>query len=351
MATTTGSYDISALLAARFQSVAAYGLSTVQEILAADIATHNAIVADMLGELCEVTTDRQRIYGTSVAGEMVEVDEFGRAPAQKDSPGSTVAFPLKKFSFALGWTGDYFQEATPADLAIKTQAAEKAHLRAIQLAIRRAIFNDDNYTARDYMVDNVDLAVKRFVNADSAAIPDGPNGETFDGAAHTHYNANATLTAAALTANVEDVIEHGHGGQVRIAIARAEEAAVRALTGFTAYLDPRSVAPLMRLDQALDITRMDNRAIGLYGAAEVWVKPWALNTYPFCWDAGASQKPLCFRQKTATSLQGLRIAASLDTYPLYAQYMEAYFGVGVWSRTNGAILYDAGGAWADPTIT
>jgi hypothetical protein len=31
--------------------------------------------------------------------------------------------------------------------------------------------------------------------------------------------------------------------------------------------------------------------------------------------------------------------------------MEAEFGVGVWTRTNGAMLYFGGTSYTDPTIT
>ena len=54
--------------------------------------------------------------------------------------------------------------------------------------------------------------------------------------------------------------------------------------------------------------------------------------YTFTWDAG-SPPPLAFRQRSNTALQGLRIAATNSAYPLYAQFMEAEFGVGVWART------------------
>ena len=37
----------------------------------------------------------------------------------------------------------------------------------------------------------------------------------------------------------------------------------------------------------------------------------------------APQKPVAFRQRTQTSVQGLRIAAELDTFPLHARYLEA----------------------------
>jgi len=237
-------------------------------------------------------------------------------------------------------------------MAIRVQAGQKAHLKAIQREIKKSVFLSANYTHRDHLIDNVDLAIKRFVNADSAAIPDGPNGELFDGATHTHYDANATLTAAVVTALIADVVEHGHGGQVRLAISRTDETAFRALTGFVAYVDPRLIVRVTDTPGAtLDITRLDNRAIGIFGAAEVHVKPWAIANYIFCWDDGSAQKPLAFRQRAQETLQGLRIAAQLDTHPLHAQYLEAEYGLGIWSRTNGGILYFANATYADPSIS
>lgn len=352
MTTQTGTLTISDLLAARFQSVADFGLDTIQRILAADIAAHNAAVQDMVGDLCELTTDRQRIYGTSVGGEMVEVDEFGRSPTQKAAPGSTVAFPLNLHQYAIGWTRKWFQTHTPAEMAIATQAAQKAHLKAIQKSIKKAVFLSANYTFRDYLVDNVDLAVKRLVNADGAGIPEGPNGELFDGSTHTHYDAINGLTAVALTSIIDDVVEHGFGGRVRVVISRTDETTVRGLTGFTPYVDPRIIYRATDTPgQTLDITRLDNRAIGIFGAAEVWVKSWGIANYAFAYDAGSPMKPLCYRQRSATTMTGLRIAAELDTFPLLAQYMEAEFGIGVWTRTNGAVLYFGAGVWADPTIS
>lgn len=353
MSTATGTNDINTLLAARIQSVADFGMDTVQQVLEDDVAAHNMIVNDMVGDLCELTTDRQRIYGTSASGEMVEVDEYGKAPTQLATPGSTVGFPLKLFQFNVGWTAKWMQAKTPADAATLVLAAQKAHLRKIQVEIKRAAYLSANYTHRDHLIDNVDLFVKRFVNADGAAIPDGPNGETFDGSTHSHYNYAASLNATDLTTAINDVIEHGFGSAVRVAINKTDETAVRALTGFVAYPDPRIIYRNSDTPgQTLDISRLDNRAIGIFAGAEVWVKSWAIASYPFVWDAGSPNKPFAFRQRAATALQGLRIAAINPDYPLYAQFMEAEFGVGVWTRTNGVVYYTgSGSAYTDPTIT
>src|SRR5919109_1324217 len=210
MATNTGTYDISSLLRVTFQTAEEFGLDKVNDALERDRAAWNALVVEMLSDMAELTTDRQRAYGTSVAGEMLEVDEYGLAPTQKAKPGVTVGFPLRLFQYNIGWTAKYLQVATPADLATQQLAAEKAHWREIQRQIKKAIYGSSNYTMRDHLIDNVELAVKRFVNGDGAGIPDGPNGETFDGAAHTHYDAFNGWSASELTEAINSVIEHGH---------------------------------------------------------------------------------------------------------------------------------------------
>ncbi len=356
MTTVTGTFDITSLLANRFQSVAEYGLDTIERVLQADIAAHNAIVTEMVSEMCEITTDRQRIYGSSAGGEMIEVDEYGRAPTQKAVTGGTCAFPLKLFQWPVGWTEKWMQTKTPADMATMVLAAEKAHWRQVQRQIKMAIYNSTNLTFLDHLVDNVSLTVRRFLNADSTAIPDGPNGEVFVPASHTHYEGEASLTAAFATECIRDLVEHGHGGSVKMAISTTDEAAFRLLTGFVAYVDPRLLVPSAVMTSGtpavrLDISRLDNRAIGIFGAAEVWVKPWAIANYLFAWDAEGNQKPLCLRQRAATSLQGLRIASTLNSYPLFAQFLEAEFGVGVWTRTNGSVLYFANATYSDPVIS
>lgn len=353
MASRTGHMTISDLLAARFasESIAGFGEDTIAEILQNDIAAHNQIMEEMISGLCDVSTDRQRRAGSSVTGEMVEVDEHGRAPTQRDLPGSTVGFPLKLFQFPVGWTRKWLETASVQDMAIKADTAEKVDKVRVVTEIKKAIYLSSNYTHRDHLVDNVDLSVKRFVNADGDPIPDGPNGETFDGSSHTHFDANAGLTNAVLLALVDDVVEHGHGGMVKLVIARANESAVRGLADFTPYQDPRVTlnANANEAMARLDITRLDNRAIGIFGAAEVWVKPWAITGYAFCYSEDGP-KPLVFRQRSQESLQGLRMAAEFENHPLHIDFFEREFGVGVWTRTNGAVLDFVNGSYTDPSI-
>lgn len=355
MTTNTGTYDIDSLINSGLKTSAVdFGLDRLAEILTKDLAAWNATVLDMVADMCDVTTDRERASGASSGGDMQQVDEYGLASTQRIVPGGNVAFPLYLFQYNLGWTAKYLEIAPASALASQQLAAQKAHWREVVRQIKKAIYPSANFSVRDNLIDKVLLPVKRFVNADGDPIPDGPNGETFDGATHTHYNANNGWDATALTAAINSVIEHGHGGNVKVAINKADETAVRGLTGFVAYVDPRLAVPVYSATgiptQRLDISRLDNRAIGIFGGAEVWVKSWILDNYPVIWDADAAEKPLAFRQRNQTSVQGLRIAFENADYPLYAKDMEAEFGIGVWTRTNGFVHYTGGASYVSPTI-
>lgn len=347
----TGIHDISQLQAVRFQSVVEYGLDAIQAVLEADLEVHNRIMVEMVGDLCEITTDRQRAYGVSDDSEMTEVDEYMRAPAQRSRGGNTVGFPLRAFQYNLGWTQKYFELKTPADVAETMLRTQKAHRREVRRQIQRALFSPTNYVYNDHLVDKVDLNIKALINADGMGMPDGPNAELFDGATHTHYDAVASLTNQAVLDHINDVVEHGHGSGVRTYINRSNESAWRGLADFEPYQDPRMVFRTETTPgQTLDITRVDDRAIGVIGASEVWVKPWVPATYAFTWASGDNRKPLAFRQRAQTSLQGLRIVATIRDFPLIAEFMEVEFGVSVYNRTNGAVLFFNGGSYTAPSF-
>lgn len=355
MAKQTGTYSVADLLDTRFQSltVAQFGLDTIVQVAEDDLVAHNAIVNDLLTEFCDVSEDLLRVSGSSLGGDMQEVDEYGLSSTQKSSPGQTVGFPLRSFQFNVGWTKRFFEKASVRDWALMTDAAEKAHLRAIQRGIKRAIFGATNYSFVDFLNHKVTLPVKAFYNADGTNIPDGPNGETFNGASHTHYLGSATLTTTAMDALINTVLEHAFGNKMMVAFSHTDEATVRGLSGFIAAADPRLILSVNQnqADQRLDLSRLDNRMIGYYGAAEIWIKPWMVANYAFCSDIQNGMKPLVFREDVGGAAKGLYVAAELDDYPLYAKAMQAEFGVGVWNRGNGAVLQFNNASYTAPTIS
>ena len=347
---TLSSFDT---LATSQQTIAQYGEDKAFEAIDAQRMAHNEIVMEQTQDLVERTTDRQRRYGGGDNMSMDEVDEFGTGDAQKISAGVTVGFPLRLFDLSVQWTRKYMQNATAAELAAQFTAATDAHYKRITREIKRALFTPTNSTFTDRLVDGVSLAVKALVNADSAAIPVGPNGESFDGSTHTHYLARvSTLAASDVISAIETVLEHHAAGGVRLYINRAQEAAIRGFTSnFTAYLDARIIpgSAVTTAGSPLVQRNLYNRAIGIFDSAEVWVKPWVPANYMFVFIEGAP-KPLVLRERTPGS-GGLTIAAEDESHPLRARTLESEFGVGVWTRTNGAVLYTGATSYAAPTIT
>jgi hypothetical protein len=301
-------------LAASQATIAQIGEDSAWAGIAARLAAANALEREMLGDLVEITTDRQRRYGGGGDTVMDEVGEFGRSDAQK-----------------------------PADRLL------------IQRQIKRALFTPTNVTFKDRLVDWVDLPVKALVNADSAEIPVGPNGETFDGATHTHYLGSAALDAAAVNAVILAVAEHTAMGDGYLYIARGNETAFRALTGFTPYYDMR-VNPGANAAQgtaALDPLNLNDRAIGIWnggtGSVEVWVKPWVPTSYLVAFVKGI-QPPLVMRERRPGA-GDLLLVADDETHPLRARAWEREFGIGVWNRTGAAVSYVANATYATPTFS
>jgi hypothetical protein len=343
-----GTLSLDDLLEVRFQSPIEFGLNIIEEVINREVEAHNRVTTDVVSTLADVTNDRRRIYGISETIEGVEADEFTRAHTQKALTGSVVEYPLRGYQFAIGWTQAFFENKSVADMAATFAGVQRGHFSSVRRSIQRSLFQATNYTFNDYRVDKMDLAVKRLVNADGADIPEGPNGETFNAATHTHYLATAALTNNDAKALVATVQEHARDPRPVIYINTADEDAWRALTDFKAYTDVRlhpnanvSTEPVKRLDPF----PANDKPIGIIRAAEVWLKPWAITSYPLCIDT--NRRPLAMRLRKGNTL-GLKTAAKLGMFPLYAEYMESEFGFGAWDRTAAAVLYTAGGAYVDP---
>lgn len=351
---TYGTLHILDTIAASQQTIAQLGEDKVWDSVDKALAAHNAIANELVTTFAQQSTDRLRRYGAVSSMTMEEVDEDGRADAQKITAGANVGFPLRKFQISVQWTRDYLRRATGQEFAAQFTAATTADMRNFQKALRDALFGPTNYTILDRFVDNVSLDIKRLLNADSADIPLGPSGTVFDGATHTHYLARAggSLAASDISAAITTVTEHFSTGQAVLYINRAQEAAVRAMTtNFTAYVDAR-IIPAQNTQQVrgnLDVMNIYDRAIGLFDSAEVWVKPWVPANYMFTYVQG-EDPPLVYRTDPATA-SNLEIAVEDENYPLRARTLERYFGFGVWNRSNGAVLYGGNTVYAAPVFT
>lgn len=357
----TGTYTLDDLLEEDSVTIANFGEEAVAAAVQREVDQLNAQVrGEMLTDLVEITNDRQRTFGVTTGGDFVELDEMGFPSAQKTEGGETVGIPLGKFGRAHAWNRDFMVAATPAFVAKTTREVEAAYLRKIRATVKNAIFGATNYSTVDKFVGpnepKITLNVKRLLNADGGSIPTGPHGEAFDGGTETHYLAtdfSAATTSekqAALEAGVDDLVEHGHGADVRMYINRGNQAEIEALPGFKPLSDVRVEYNATDVNrEALDQTRLDNRKIGTLGAASVWTKPWVPVDYQFIFSAGSSPAVL-LREHSVPGMRGLRLAFEDESYPLRSKGYEAYLGAGVWNRSNGVVHYSGGAVYQEPTL-
>jgi hypothetical protein len=343
-------------LRATYQSVALFGEDRAYESIQAMLDAHNEIMQTIMTDVVERTTDRLRRYGTADTMVMTKGTEMSRADAQKILPGAPAGFPLEAWEATLQWTRKYFQNATVAEVTGQFLAMRTADIRRVIAEVQRAIFTPTNYNFDDYLVDHlqqIQLPVRALLNADGLPIPAGPNGETFNGATHTHYLATASLVMSDMVAVLETVLEHYNSGQAVIYINRSQEATVRTFTPNFVALQNTSIwapttAPRFNGPGSLQTVPLYNRLIGEFNGAEVWVKPWIPAGYIFVF-LRDQPKPLCLRTRTPQS-GDLVLVADDERYPLRAKSYEREFGVGIWNRTNGAVLYTGGGTFVAPAV-
>lgn len=380
------------------------GLDQAYSVFQVALDVHNRLMADMLADLCAVTTDRQRRYGTYDTITMEELDSFGVPGAQKVTGGSIVGFPLRKYAAALQWNWDYLRTATGQEFAGQIDALFTADKRLVQREIRRAIFYGSNPSVvYDALTDNGPIYPRRLKNGDSAGLPIGPNGETF-ATAHTHYHnagrgngdtiadqatptAWATASAAQKLQDIRnltrDVREHFAEGELIIAINAQQESDFYTLTGFAPLYDPRtspiqisSASPAAIGRGDLDILNTFNRLIGYIEGAAVYVKPWVPTNYILAYIRGGMvETPLCVRVPvapvtspnmpmgtgvgpgiiqggTVSGLGDLTIVSEMAAYPLQARIAERRIGVAAWNRVGAAVLHTASNSatYVTPTI-
>lgn len=323
---------------------------------------HNRMTRDLASFLVDYTTDNIRRFGAQpVSGEMVEVDEYGRADVQKTAvTGYDVGFPLRAYQYALGWTRRYFEVKTVADIAKEYVAAQTADIRNIKRRVMQALFRATNYTFVDRLTNSQSLPVKALMNADGTAVPYDEFGNSFDGSTHTHLVGHGGAYGAPdITALVENVTEHGvNGGQVVILCNVAQEAGIR---GFTSNFDalqaplidpgPGSTSDIVRF-QRDNPYRADDRPIGIWdGYVVVWTKPWVPAGYIIAiLVGGTNEQVLEWRTRPIAGYGNFRLVGDHDHYPLRANHFEREFGVGVWNRYGAAILDTANASYTQPTI-
>lgn len=346
-----GTLDIDSLLQnqAAYQTVQVYGVDEFAAAVQRELQAHDANVRDMVSSVSVATTARLWTASAGISKEMFEADEYSQVPTQKQLAGYNMGAPLRKRQISVGWTREYFRRKTVAQMSAELFACEEAHILMLYRDLRRALYYSANYTFTERLEDPlINIPVKRLINADGTVIEVGPNGEIYNGATHTHYVGNATLTAAAVQSTINTVLEHRVTAGLRTVISQTDRTAFEALAGFKPYPDPRiQFYATDQNRQTIDLTRMNNLAIGTFSASEVWVKPWAIPNYVLVYDT--TRPPLVYRTREADL--ALNTAGEFDAFPLHTQFLESHYGFAVRNRLSAAILNFSNASYTDPVIS
>lgn len=325
--------------------LAEFGLDALNKMVQARLDYLNSQVSEQLSIFAEETTDSRRIWGSSQNFQMNETDEFGVAKTQKSTLGNEIGFPLRHFSVAVGSSKDWYLRATALEFAKRVISLESAYKKRIQDELAYAIFGKTNYDFKDYLIDNLTLKVKFFLNNDGSTIPAAPNGTTF-ATSHSHYKGTAgvSLASSDLDALILDVTEHGNFG-VKLYIPAAMVATLAGLasTKFV-KLNMVGIVPAETVTSTVaqyDAASVDvnNMLAGYWDGVPVYTRSWVLASMVMCVAENPfGEKPLVYRVEKIPSLRGFRLGSNYNVHPLMAESWEANFGLGVWNRSAVSIL-------------
>lgn len=364
----------------RNETIQEFGEDKMLTAIRASIAAHNEAINEFLNPLVRYTNLQQEPYGERVGTSRIRgqrVDQYGAVdvmrPRLPTVEVGNIGYPLYRWQFAWQFTRDYIETATPRDAAFRLLAIQQGDLDRIDYEVRNAFFNPvSDLTYRDQLTDNIQLPIRRLANGDGQMLPDGPNGEVYNPATHTHYMARAggAVAPADIDAAVQNVLEHGVRGPLRIYINMEDEPTIRAMPNFYPFEFRETYTPLELLPEStvlmrergpliegVDPSNPDNMRIGRWNAKyEVSTKPWVYPGYIVVIDLG--KRPLVWRSRqnptAAFGAQGrsaLRIVGGHERFPLRAEWMEREFGVAIGDRLAAAILYIGDTTYTMPTIT
>lgn len=280
--------------------------------------------------------------------------EFGR-PSKIRFKNVARGFPIDHFDLGDGYTQEYIDLATGAQLMAVQATVLNAWTELEREIVMEAVFNDTNVTDKD------DINVKRLYNNDGE-IPPKIKRWTHDGT-HTHYlfNGGAGFTQANLDTMSEHLVHHGFrefGDAAFLLLAHRDDVAT--IRGFANWI-PSEESTRPDILSGSGVVRGLVRRQGTGGLqVEGWVNDWTIIEFNDMISGNllgiVSGGPLDTRNIVGLrvhenpSVRGLRlIEGNRQNYPLYESVYDGYMGAGVGQRGAGVIMQDAG-SYTVPTF-
>lgn|SRR5574341_197558 len=347
MAQTTQIYTLEDLYAQRFDPMSSLDLSRVSATVEAYAQFLADDMAEQLNDFTEEIVASRSIWGGAPAMAFDEVNEFGRGVPRKQTEGQELHFPLFKLSATQGGSDEFWKRASVKDLIDLMNSMEIGYASRVRDEIKAAIFNPLLHTkVKDWLIDNSTLSkIQPFLNADGAAIPNAPNGQSFTSSAQTHY-LGITGSAVAVS-DVNYLLGHVREhvvGEVRLYVDGAMPATLAALGStpfvynqFVNVIDQTAGKIGSTVNRDGGRTDRNNMFIGTWDGHEVHTRSWVPTNY-LCALAVASPlgKPL-FR-RVDPQFPGLRGGFQIKDGRVTVDEMYFYMGIAVFNRAAGACL-------------
>jgi hypothetical protein len=322
----------------------------LQDDIAVALADYNRNSGFLRSNLTLTVTEEKIKEGlTQNQMQFQRATEYGRPDRQRITQAEVERFiPIEDFSLGVGFTRKYLALATASQVALQVDEATRADQELIIRSILQQIFRIENLGAGGIY--------KAFWNNDGQVPPRFAD-TTFLGT-HTHYLTSAALDLAAVTALKLKLTEHGYDTSRELWINVAQEAAVRAITGFVPIQDRdlRLIANTNPINATnIPFALVDpTQFIGALLGFRVRVYSWVPAGYVFAYDAANTglRKSLAWREYPVASLRGLQLFNEDpgSSFPLVNSFFARNFGLCALDRSNGALLQVTGGGYTTPTI-
>ncbi len=322
--------------------------SDMQAMLSAFNASNDVVVALLSFE----TEKSNEKVGVPINPGFQRATEFGR-PSKIRFTNVTRGFPIEHFDLGDGYTQEYIDLATGAQLAAVQATVLNAWTTLEREIVMEGVFDNVNVTDQD------GINVKRLYNNDGE-IPPTIKRWTHLGT-HDHYLAGGGggFVEADVDTMGEHLIHHGFrefgDSEFILLVHRDEMATVRA---FANFIPAETGSRPVELGNSGVVAGMKRGANGL--TVEGWVNDWTVvefNDIPSGYLFGmVSGGPMDRRNVVGKrvhenpSARGLRlIEGNRQNYPLYDSVYDGYLGAGVGQRGAAVIMRD-NASWAVPTF-
>ncbi len=331
-------------------------LPTLWDEFVARLGVFNRMHSAVESRLAQPTTLTTERVAIPRRAKMEEASEFGQ-PKLIRTERVPRGYPLVHYDIGIGFTQEFIDDATSAEIRNIVLVAEEAWRRRRRQTLYEALFLEDNFTDKDGQ------SVKKLYNGDGEVPPEYES-YTHDGN-HTHYLASAgvAFAEADLTTMEEHLLHHGYGddlpgGAGGNLFLHAPRDAMEAIRGFTGFIPAQSASIATVIDgQIVGGTQSSGPGVqGYFGRLTIVEDLTVPSGYLLAFATGGEfspQNPVRMRQHANASARGLRLNPGRNDYPLQDSFYDGYVGAGIAHRGAAVVMFEdtgAGGVYVDPTF-